>query len=365
MTDKGCDAYLRRVLRPDLLSSAAYHVPPATGLIKLDAMENPYGWPPELLEEWRARMSVPTVNRYPDASASALKTLLHRFYGAPADAELLLGNGSDELIQLLAIAVHAAGGSVLAPEPSFSMYRIIAASLGMPYTGVRLRSPDFSLDVEAMLDAIRTHSPSLVFLASPNNPTGNRFPEDAVVAIARAAPGLVVLDEAYAPFADGDLMHLCSDLPNVVVLRTLSKMGLAGVRLGTLIGASAWIGQLDKLRLPYNINVLTQNAVSIALSRPDLYLDQVARIRVERERLREALTRREGVQVFPSETNFLLVRVPGRGNAAAAGLRERGVLVKNLHGSDEDLADCLRITVGLPEENGTLLAALDDYLATT
>lgn len=365
MSERDCEAYLSRVLRADLLASSAYHVPPAAGVIKLDAMENPYDWPEPLLAAWRERLETPGVNRYPDPGAAELQRLLRRFYDIPDSAGLMLGNGSDELIQLLAIAAHAAGGSLLAPEPSFSMYRIIAASLGMPYVGVPLRTPDFSLDADAMLAAIERHSPTLVFLASPNNPTGNRFRDEAVLAVAEAAPGLVVVDEAYAPFADGQLMRLCSERPNVLVLRTLSKMGLAGLRLGSLIGPRPWIGQLDKLRLPYNINTLTQTAAGVALSRPDLYLEQVEQIRLERQRLYGRLRQRSDVQVWPSETNFLLLRIPGRGGDAAAGLRERGVLIKSLHGSEAALKDCLRVTVGREDENNRFLGALDDLLATS
>jgi len=355
--------YLRRVLRPELLASSAYHVPAAEGLVKLDAMENPYPWPAALRDAWRERLASLDVNRYPDPAGAELKPLLAGFHGAPSNAELLLGNGSDELIQLLALAVHAAGGALMAPEPSFSMYRIIADSLGMPYHGVPLVAPDFALDVPAMLDSIERHAPALVFLASPNNPTGNRFADDAVRAVVRAAPGLVVIDEAYAPFADGNLMNLIEHHPNVVVLRTLSKMGLAGLRLGTLIGPAAWIGELDKLRLPYNINTLTQASAAVALARADLFIEQIERIRAERARLTERLRQLPGVEVWPSETNFLLLRVAGRGAVAAAELAARGVLVKNLHGAHPMLGDCLRITVGCPDEDERLLGALADMLA--
>ena len=355
---RDCRPYLERVLRADLLAGSAYHVPPAAGLVKLDAMENPYGWPEALSGVLRERLAAVSLNRYPDPQAGELKTLLADFLALPAGAGLLLGNGSDELIQLLALAVHANGGGVLAPEPSFSMYRIIADSLGMPYTGVPLAAGDFSLQREAMLAAIAGHAPALVFLASPNNPTGNRFAEADVLAVVDAAPGLVLVDEAYAPFADGDLMRLVSERPNVLVLRTLSKMGLAGLRLGALAGPAAWIEQLEKLRLPYNINSLTQAAAAAALSDPAPWLEQVALITAERARLLERLREHAGLRAWPSETNFLLVAVPGAGAATAAHLLAGGVLVKNLHGSHPLLADCVRVTVGRPAENDRLLEVL-------
>ena len=358
-----CTPYLERVLGEDLRAMQAYHVPPADGLIKLDAMENPYPWPEALKRKLLDRVQMLVLNRYPDSAARSLKQVLAAYLGVPAGAELLLGNGSDELIQLLAMAVRGNGRGVLAPEPSFSMYRIIARMMQVPYTGVALEPADFSLDAERMLTAVREVSPALVFLASPNNPTGNRFAPAVVESIIAAAPGLVVVDEAYAPFADDNMMSRVAACPNLLILRTLSKMGMAGIRLGVLVGPSRWIEELDKLRLPYNVNALTQAAAEVAMQQPDLFAEQLVSIREERDRLFQRLVQMPGVQVWPSEANFLLVRLAGRGAAAAEALRQRGVLVKNLHGTAPLLSDCLRITVGRPEENQALLQALADYLA--
>jgi histidinol-phosphate aminotransferase len=229
----------------------------------------------------------------------------------------------------------------------------------MRYCGVPLRAGDFALDLPALRAAIAAHRPAVVFLAQPNNPTGNCFDEAALVEIIEAAPGLVVIDEAYAPFTDASLLPRVGEWPNLVVMRTVSKMGLAGLRLGYLAGPAAWVDELDKLRLPYNVNVLTQRAAELALRHKAVLDAQTAAIRAERGRLFDALAALPGVVPFPSEANFILARMPGaRAGELHVALRERGVLVKSLHGAHPLLADCLRVTVGTPEENAAFVAAL-------
>jgi len=276
----------------------------------------------------------------------------------------VLGNGSDELIQMLAMALAAPGRVVLAPEPSFTMYRLIASCCGLDYVGVPLRAQDFALDLEATLAAISRHRPALVFLAYPNNPTGNRFPPAAVEAIVRATPGLVVIDEAYSAFAEHSFLARACDFDNLVVMRTLSKVGLAGLRLGFLAGRAEWLDELEKVRLPYNINVLTQASVRFALAHRGLLEAQTARIRADRASLHAALEALPGLVVYPSEANFLLLRTPpGRADALFAALRRQGVLIRNLSTGGGLLADCLRVTIGTPAENETFLSALAGALA--
>lgn len=348
-------------VRPEIRSLAAYHVQPAAGLIKLDAMENPYTWPVELRDAWVEMLRGTDVNRYPDPTARALSERLVEAMGVPAGMRVLLGNGSDELIQMIAMSLSGPSRSVLSVDPGFVMYRLIATFCGMPYVGVPLFADDFSLDLAAVLQAMTEHQPAVVFLAYPNNPTGNLFDAQAVVDIIRAAPGLVVLDEAYAPFTDASFMSHLGEFDNLVVMRTVSKMGLAGLRLGLLAGPAAWLDEFDKVRLPYNINVLTQASADFALRHKPVFDEQTRLIRVERERLSAAIAGLRGVQVFPSQANFLLVRTPqGRARAWFDGLRERGVLIKNLDGAHPLLADCLRPTVGTPQENDALLAALGE-----
>ncbi|MEJ2345106.1 MAG: histidinol-phosphate transaminase [Gammaproteobacteria bacterium] len=358
------DQRIAQWIRPEIRALSAYHVPDAAGLIKLDAMENPYTWPDDLIRDWLDALAAVPLNRYPDPGAAALRQRLGTAFGIPDGMGLLLGNGSDELIQMLAMAVAEPGRTIMAPEPGFVMYRMIATFVGMEYIGVPLRAADFSLDREAMLQAIARHQPAIVFLAYPNNPTGNQFAQDDVHAVIEAAPGLVVVDEAYAAFADHSFLDELHRYDNLLVMRTVSKMGLAGLRLGLLAGAQPWIEQLDKIRLPYNINVLTQASAEFALRHKAVLDRQTAAVRRDREPLQQALQRLDGVQPFPSQANFILFRTPpGTADRLFAQLRADGVLIKNLNGSGGLLADCLRVTVGRPDENDAFLAALGRALA--
>jgi len=357
-------ARVRAVVRPEVQALAAYPVPSAAGLIKLDAMENPYPWPEAMRAEWARLAGQVAVNRYPDAGAGELKARLREALELPAEAALVLGNGSDELIQMVAMAVATAGATMLVPEPSFVMYRHAALATGMDYREVALDAESFALPRAAMLEAIERHRPALIFLAYPNNPTGNLWARPTIEAVIEAAPGLVVLDEAYAPFAHRSFVGQLHRYPNLVVLRTVSKLGLAGLRLGVLAAPAPWAEALERLRLPYNINALTQACAIFALGRAELFAAQAERIRAERERLIGRLERIAGLRVWPSEANFVLVRTLARPAAEVhAGLLEAGILVKNLHGASPALANCLRLTVGLPEDSEALLGALERLCA--
>jgi len=350
------------LLRPEVLALSAYHVQDSTGFIKLDAMENPYLWPEDMIAEWLEKLRTAGVNRYPDPAAERLRQALRAANAVPAGAELMLGNGSDELIQIILMAVAGDAATVLAPQPTFVMYRQLAVSLGLRFVGVDLKAEDFSLDMDAMRSAIAEHSPKVIFLSYPNNPTGNAFAAEDMLEILRIAPGLVVVDEAYAPFADGTFMPALADFPNLLVMRTLSKLGLAGLRLGFLVGHPAWIGQLDKLRLPYNINVLTQLTAEFALSKQAVFDGQVGQIRRDREQMASRL-RGLPVKVFPCQANFITFRVfEKNADAVFTGLREAGVLIKNLSPAAGLLQDCLRVTVGTSEENQLFMEALTAVL---
>jgi histidinol-phosphate aminotransferase len=354
---------IERWVRPEIRALSAYHVADAEGLVKLDAMENPYAWPEELRDEWTSLLRATDVNRYPDPAARALAERLRSGFGIPGDAGLLMGNGSDEIIQLLALTVGGPGRVLLSVEPGFVMYRMTAVFTGTEYRAVSLRADDFSLDEQAVLEAVERYQPALLFLAYPNNPTGNLFDAAAIRRIIQASPGLVVVDEAYAPFTDESFLPRVLDYPNLLVMRTLSKMGLAGLRLGYIVGAADLIGELNKVRMPYNINVLTQAAAELALAHRSVLDQQTGLIRAERAVLSAQLRALPGLRVFDSQANFVLVRCPG-GRAAELfdGIRRQGVLVKNLHGSHPLLAHCLRVTVGKPEENRAFMQALQSAL---
>ena len=352
---------VNNLVRPEILALSAYHVPDSSGLIKLDAMENPYHLPQALRDEIAAVVASAPINLYPDPSPAALKAQICDLLNLPEGMGVLLGNGSDELIQLLALAVNKPGATMLSVEPSFVMYKMIATFIGMRYVGVPLND-NFSLDCNAMLAAIEREQPALVFLAYPNNPTGNLFSADAVHQIIEAAPGLVVVDEAYYAFASDSFVPHLSRYPNLLVMRTFSKLGMAGLRLGFLAGSAVWLAQLDKLRLPYNVGVLPQRVAQTLLAHHEVLLAQAEQIKLDRALLIKSLSVIEGVQVYPSEANFLLFRV-ANASEVFNGLKQRGVLIKNLNGGHPMLMDCLRVTVGTPAENERFIAALMESIA--
>lgn len=352
---------VRQLVRDEIAAISAYPVASADGYIKLDAMENPWPLPAELRQELARTLADVAVNRYPDPSGGTLKAQLKQAFSIPEPAEVLLGNGSDELITLVAQALARPGAKLLALEPSFVMYKMNALFSGLDYVGVPLRS-DFSLDLPATLAAISEHQPAVVFVSYPNNPTGPRFARAEVEAICEAAPGLVVVDEAYQAFASDSFMNLAGLRDNLIVMRTLSKLGLAGIRLGYAAGPADWIRELDKVRPPYNVNVLTQAAARFSLRHIEVFNRQAAELCEERGRLAAGLARHAAIEAFPSEANFITIRVPDA-PALYQHFKASGILIKQLHGSHPLLERCLRLTVGAPQENDAMLAALDAYFA--
>jgi histidinol-phosphate aminotransferase len=355
------------IIRPEVRALSAYHVPDSEGFVKLDAMENPYALPPGLRDELGKRLADVALNRYPVPSYSALKAALCAKMGVPAGYDVVLGNGSDELITMLSVACAKPGAKVLAPVPGFVMYAMSARFAGMEFVGVPLKA-DFTLDLPAMLEAIATHRPAITYLAYPNNPTGNLYDEAAIVDIIRAVgdTGLVVVDEAYQPFAQASFMPRLPEFANLIVMRTVSKLGLAGIRLGYMSAAPELLVEFDKVRPPYNINVLTQAVAEFVLQHVDVFDAQAAALRTQREQLRAELAVLPGAQVFPSAANFLLLRIQANGKTADdvfANLLERKVLVKNVGKMHILLANCLRVNVSTPEENALLVAALQASLA--
>ena len=350
------------LIRKEIQAINAYHVADAGDMIKLDAMENPYHMPEALMDEWLGLVKKAEINRYPDPSAQKLTAMLKSYMGVPIGDSIpistILGNGSDELIQMLAMAVSQPGRKILAPAPGFVMYQMIATFVSMDYIGVPLQE-DFSLDMPAMLEAIKTHQPALIFLAYPNNPTGNLFAEEEIIEILNVAEGLVIVDEAYHPFACTSFMSRLGEFDNLLVMRTVSKMGLAGLRLGLLAGPEKWLSEVDKVRLPYNINILTQVTAEFALKHADVFEQQATSIREQREWLFTELSGYKQFEVFPSRANFILLRVKeGDATKIFEALKQQGVLIKNMHAAGGMLAQCLRITVGAPEENQALMLAL-------
>lgn len=348
------------LIRPEILALSAYPVPSSAGFVKLDAMENPYAFPPELKPALMEHLATASLNRYPDASASELRGAIREAMNIPDTLEIVLGNGSDEIIQMIAVACAKPGAALLSFEPSFVMFRMIATFCGLDYVGVSLTN-DFAIDIVATRAAIKQHRPAVTFIAYPNNPTGNLFDRDAIREIIKLSPGLVVIDEAYFAFSNDSFLDEIANFPNAVLMRTVSKLGLAGLRLGFLAGRSEWIREFDKVRLPYNVNSLTQAAATFALRHYDALLAQAAILCIERSQLLTALRAIPDVAVFPSEANFVLLRMPDSEKTFKA-LLSRKILVKHTNASHVLLGNTLRVTIGTPAENAAFVSALRDTI---
>ncbi len=351
-------------IREEVQAMSAYHIADASNLIKLDAMENPYNWPDEITAQWLETLRHCPINRYPDPVAKELCNRLRQVNSVPDQSALMLGNGSDELIQILLMALPS-NASILAPAPSFVMYRQIAQSLGLEYHSIPLQADSFSLDIESMLTHIRQHQPAIIFLAYPNNPTGNLFAEDEIKQILQLSEGLVIVDEAYAPFTNASFMPYLPDYPNLMVMRTLSKLGLAGLRLGFLCGDSSLIDHLDKIRLPYNINSLTQLTARFALDHIEFLNQQTNTIRQHRDAMFNRLNALNGIHALASEANFILLKCQQISATTVFNqLKCRDILIKNLSPQGGLLSDSLRVTVGTASENEAFLSAMAQIVTT-
>jgi histidinol-phosphate aminotransferase len=347
---------LKQRIRQDVQSMHAYAIQPSEGMVKLDAMENPNRLAPELQVELGRRLGSLPLNRYPAGRVDDLRRSLAAYARMPEGFDIMLGNGSDELISLIAMACDVPGASILAPLPGFVMYGMSAQLQGLKFIGVDL-TQDFELDEVAMLAAIEQHQPSVVYLAYPNNPTANLWNDAVIEKIIEAAPGLVVVDEAYQPFSSRSYIDRVQRHSHVLLMRTLSKFGLAGVRIGYMMGPKALVAEFDKVRPPYNISVLNCETALFALEHEQVFADQAHDLRMQRERLQAALALLPGVTAWRSDANMILARFADA-QRTFDGLKAHGVLVKNVSRMHPLLANCLRLTVGTEGENTQLLSAL-------
>lgn len=352
-------------LRPELAELRAYQVPPGPIAVKLDANENAYSLSEAARAELARELAKVDLNRYPDPRATRLREILAEQLHVTTE-QILVGNGVDEVISIVCTAfARGTGGrseaAVLYPWPSFVMFRITARAHGLRTVEVPLDA-SWQLPVEATLAALEAEDPGVVFLPTPNNPTGNKLNAEALRAIIETSPSrLTIIDEAYYDFSRATLLPLVNAFPGVAVFRTLSKAGLAGLRVGAIVARAELIGELDKVRQPYNLNSLSQRAAELVLTRfKDELAAQAARVVADRDKLRAALAEMKGVTVYPSDANFLLLRV-GDAPAVWKGLLDRGVLVRNLD-APGPLAGCLRVTVGRPEENQRFVETLGAVL---
>jgi histidinol-phosphate aminotransferase len=344
-------------IRPQVRKLAAYHVDETSVRIKLDAMENPFPLPDAVRREIAAVVRDTRINLYPDPSAKKLKKAIASMWRMRPE-QMILGNGSDELIQAIILAF---GGPVLVPVPTFAMYEITSRALAQNVVAVPLGS-DFDLDADLMLKKAKERKAKTIFLACPNNPTGNRFSDKEVRKVLEHADAAVVIDEAYYSFSGKTWLPLLKKYPNMIVLRTLSKIGFAGLRIGVLTASQNVIDELNKIRLPYNINSLSQEVAITALGHQDVIERQISLLISERERLYNALSKLPGVTAYPSETNFIMIRTAADASVIHGKLKKAGILIKNLN-KPGALKNCVRVTIGTPEENKEFLRRLKSILA--
>lgn len=344
-------------IRDDVKAMTAYHIADLPkDFAKLDSMESPYhpfANSKELLNEWKALLAQADIHLYPNPAASGLQDALRTAFHIPQSAKVVLGNGSDELIQFLTLLTAKPGATMLAVEPSFVMYKQNATLFGMNYVGVPLND-DFTLNLPALLEAIETHQPALTFIAYPNNPTGVCFSREEVEAVIRAAKGIVVVDEAYGAFSKDSFLPQAGSVDNLVVMRTVSKIGFAGIRIGYAAGMPAIMDELAKILPPYNMNQLSLATAKFALQHFEIINSTVLTLKDERERMFAELSGLGRLKVFPSDANFITVRVPDAVELFET-LKQNKILIKKLHGSHPLLDQCVRLTIGSPEQNNAVL----------
>lgn len=336
-----------------------YSLPNFKCRVKLDGNESPFSLRKEVLEKVIREIKEIPINRYPDPEARMLREKISKITDFPLEG-IVLGNGSDELIEMLMTTFSGGTGKVLYPVPTFSMFRITSIALGLEPLQVEL-DDKFDIDVKSMIKEVRTKNPDLVFLASPNNPTGNRFSDNRIFEILKHSSGVVVLDEAYCDFSGKSFLPLIQQYENLIVLRTMSKVGFAGIRLGILFGRVELIREINKVRLPYNVNSLSQRVAEAVLDRVGFVTEGIQLIIRERGRVYRELKILNGVKAFPSDANFILFRVEDA-DGVFKGLMEKGVLIRNFN-SPGRLENCLRVTIGTPNENNDFLRALREVLS--
>jgi len=351
---------IEKIIRGGVLSQEAYPAEEQPCRIRLDANENPYPLSPSLKRIIFERLEGVSLNRYPTPGSPGLRAAFARYYGVDEEM-ILIGNGSDELIHILLTAVGASSLSgVLFPTPTFAMYGISARNTGHRVVEVPLNAR-FDLDADAMLGAMADARPSLIYLSYPNNPTGRCFDRGVIEEILAASDGLVVLDEAYGNFSGRTFLRDLDRWDNLVILRTLSKVGLAALRLGILVGHPSLVRQLNKVRLPYNVNIFSQVVGELFVEHSEKFLEPVTRIIADRERLFRELMAIDGITPYPSDANFILFSCVTEKDDIYNQLVDKGILIKYF-ASPAVLRNCMRVTVGTTDENREFIETLKGLL---
>ncbi len=350
---------IQNLIKRDVRELKPYQVENIRCRAKLDAMENPYHLPESLMMKILEGVKRVEINRYPDPIASRLKGIISSDVNVPSD-NIIIGNGSDELIQLILNTFGEYGDRVLFPAPTFSMYGIISKSLSLKTEVVPL-DENWELPLDKFLHEIEKNKPKVIFVSYPNNPTGNSFDRESIIKILQKAKGIVVIDEAYYDFSRKTFLSYLKEFKNLIILRTLSKIGMASLRVGYLIADNEICRELNKVRLPYNSNSISQEIASIILENRAEIQKQIEAIISERGRLIDGLKGIKGIKPFSSETNFILFKAVKDGKEVFSRLVNSGILVRNF-GSDSYLKDCLRVTVGTPEENDEFLNTMREII---
>ncbi|HON58826.1 MAG TPA: histidinol-phosphate transaminase [Smithella sp.] len=348
-------------IAPGILRQSGYVAPEVDVPVKMDANENPFGLQEPLKRRLLEKMSAVAFNRYPAAGSPELRERFARYFGVKKDM-IMPGNGSDELIQALCLAFRGKIKGVMVCSPTFAMYKIIGVNAGNKAVEVPL-DKKFDLDVEAMTAKMSKTFPALIFLSFPNSPTGNLFSKNRIEALIRKTPGVVVIDEAYAAFSGQSLLPLLKKYDNVIFLKTLSKLGLASMRIGFLIAHREIVAQLDKVRLPYNINSLSQAAATFFLDYQEEFTRQVGEIVRRREELYQALKKIAGIRPYPSRANFIFFSCDFDSDSIYKNLLAEGIAIKNLHVLP-GTPGAMRVTVGTKEQNEAFLEALKKVIET-
>lgn len=347
-----------RFVRPGVRQLVPYETKHMPECIKLDANENPFPWPAGMREALFSEKLA--FNRYPDGMGQDLKTRIAK-YTATSPEGILIGNGSDELIQLILLTFGGLGKSLIIHPPTFGMYQISARLTDTAVVQVPLLN-GLDLDTEQMLKEAQAPEAHIIIVCNPNNPTGSLFPREEILRLVRESGKIVVVDEAYAEFSGETLIPELENYPNLVIMRTFSKaFGMAGLRLGYLLGQPKIISLIDKVRPPFNVNLFSQKAGILALDYLNEYQGQIQQIKVETQKLQDALTLVPNVTVYPTRTNFILLK-PDNPDQWASELLKRGFLVRNM-GMLPSFGKCLRISAGLPEENERFIRAVGEISA--
>ncbi len=337
-----------------VLEVSSYSVPKTDCSIRLDGNESPFETVPEILSKISDKIAAINLNRYPDPECSELIKIISERLNFPPNG-ILIGNGSDELIQMLIETVTGKSGIVMVPSPTFSMYRLTSLILDNKVIETEL-DENFELDTEDIIRKIEEYDPDLLFFASPNNPTGNAFSTDKIMRVVEATSAVVVVDEAYFDYYGETVIPLINKYKNLVVLRTLSKIGFAAIRLGILFGNEEIVGQVNKTRLPYNINTISQRIAEIVINNEELLKENYKKIVDERERIFKELDKIENIKVYPSDANFFLIKVPDA-DYCFNEMAEKDILIRNLSKPGR-LSGCIRVTIGTAEENNAFLDEL-------